>query len=145
MGLLLLSSHPSTIDSYLPAPMVVTNESAGLNGGDHFLPKLKRVYLLSFPFWIFKYISIFEYTSSLLGYSIRIFEALGLAVHCLNCHFSSKIFFKQKLSFNVCDIGASVQHNVESYNMLGHIRIDPTGKNRCLTSLICIISRFEEW
>ena len=90
-----------------------------------------------------KHASMFEYAPSPLGCSLRIFEAWGLAVHYLNCYLSPKILFKQELSFDVCDIRASIQCNIESCYILSHVRSDLMGINQCLTSLTGIVCRFE--
>ena len=90
-----------------------------------------------------KHASIFEYTHSPLVWRLRSFEAWGLAAHYLNCYLSPNILSKQKLSFDVCNIGASIQCYIEPCYILSYVRIDLKGTKQRLTCLTSIIYRFE--
>ena len=100
-------------------------------------------YFLTLTFSMVKHASMVEYTSSPFKWSLRTFEAWGLAVHYLNYYLSPKILFKQELSFDVCNSRASIQCIIESSYILSHVRSDLMGMNQCLTSLMGIVCRFE--
>ena len=117
------------ISAWLPAPLVVTNELSGLKKKRSFINKVEKGFLsfLTFSFSMLKHASMFEYSPSPLGCSLRIFEAWGSAIHCLKYYLSQKFLFKQEFSFDVCDIRALIQCNFEPFYILIHIRIDLMG------------------
>ena len=90
-----------------------------------------------------KYACIFEYTLIPLGFSLRIFETWELAVHYLNYNLSPKILFEQEFIFDICDIEALIQCNIELCNILGYIRIVLMAMKQDLTNLMGTVYRFE--
>ena len=97
LGLLLPLVYLKTIGAYPTAPLVVNSAFLGLKKDPSSI-KLEKRFLsfLVFTFSMLQYASIFEYTPTTLYYSLKVFQAYGLAAHYLNCYFQPKDSLQMK-------------------------------------------------